>query len=105
MYPNELLLFFYTFIIVYSHFLLLPIANCSLVMLGNNVLYMCNGMMLPLLPVSTLYGTITLFLLADVFKSAFITEWFLLKWIEFIFTKSMLLLLHCLGLFLAPHHS
>ena len=52
---------------------------------------MCNGMMLPSLPVSTLYGTIKLFLSADIFKFAVITKQFLLKLIEFIFTKSMLL--------------
>ena len=52
---------------------------------------MCNGMMLPSLPVSTLYVAITLFLFANVFKFAVITEQFSLKCIEFIFTKSMLL--------------
>ena len=36
-------------------------------------------MMLPLLPVSTLCGTITLFLLAKVFKFATITEQFFIK--------------------------
>ena len=36
---------------------------------------MCNGMMLPLLPMSTLYGTIALYMPADVFKFAVITEW------------------------------
>ena len=47
--------------------------------------------MLPSLPVSTWYGTIRLYMSADIFNFAAITEQFLLKWIEFIFTKSMLL--------------
>ena len=40
---------------------------------------MCNDMMLPSLPVSTLYGTITLFIPADIFNFTVITEQFLLK--------------------------
>ena len=40
---------------------------------------------------STLYGTIILFMPAEIFNFTVITEWFLLKQIEFIFTESMLL--------------
>ena len=50
---------------------------------------MYNSMILPLLPVSTLNGTIPLFGPVDVFKFAVIIEQFLLKGIKFIFTESM----------------
>ena len=53
--------------------------NCPLVILGNNFLYMCNGMMLSSLPVPNLYGTITLFMPADIFNFAVISKQFLLK--------------------------
>ena len=39
-------------------FLFLVTANCSFVALGNNLLCKCRGIIFPLLPVSTLYGTI-----------------------------------------------
>ena len=46
--------------------------------------------MLPSLPVSTSYSTIRLILFVDVFRFAVITEFLLLKLIEFIFIESML---------------
>ena len=66
---------------------------------------MCNDMILPSLPESTLYGTIKLFGPADIFKFAVIMEQFVLKGIEFIFTKSMLFPLHYIVLLLAPPYS
>ena len=51
---------------------------------------MCSGIILPLLPVSTLYHTIILFWTADVFKLAVSTEQFLLNLREFMITTWML---------------
>ena len=87
MYLIELLWFCYTF-------KLYIIAFCCCYLLTaylyKQFLYMCNGMTLPSLPMSTLYGTITLFWPADIFRFAVYMEQFLLKRTEFIFTKSML---------------
>ena len=76
MYVIELLLFF---IHLYCILSLSVAANCSLFILGNNYLYMCYGMMVPSLLASTLYGTITLFMPANVFNFAVITNQFFIK--------------------------
>ena len=47
-------------------------------------------MILPSLPVSTLYGTIILFWPVDIFKLVVSMEWFLLNCIAFMLTGSML---------------
>ena len=39
-------------------FLFVVASNCSFATLGNNLLYMCKGIMFHSLLVSTLYGTI-----------------------------------------------
>ena len=57
----------------------LDVASCSSVTLGNNLLNMCTSIILPLLPVSILYGTIILFWSADVFNIAGNTDQFLLN--------------------------
>ena len=50
---------------------------------------MCKDIMFPSLPMSTLYGSIILTWFDDVIIFAVITEWLLLKLIEFIFTISI----------------
>ena len=51
-----------SFVIYFNRiFLFLVADNYSLVILGNNFLYMCSGITLPLIPVATLYGTIISF--------------------------------------------
>ena len=87
--------------------------NCSLVLLGNNFLYMSNGMIFPSLPISTLYGNITLLGPADVFRFAVNMDHFILKWIKCIFTVVLGTILGCLLLHLihgscssaSAHHS
>ena len=49
-------------------FLFLVATNCSFVALENNVLNSCKSIMFPSLAVSTLYGTIILTWLDDVFR-------------------------------------
>ena len=50
---------------------------------------MCEGIMFPSLPLSTLYGNIMLTRFDGVFRFAVITQQFLLKLKEFIFTVSI----------------
>ena len=69
--------------------LILVTASCSFADLGNNLLYKCKGIMFPSLPVSTLYGTIIETWFDNVFRFAVITNYLLLKIIEFIFTMSI----------------
>ena len=83
-------------------FVFLVATNCSFVALWNDFLYMCKGMMFPLLPVSTLYGSIILTLFDNVFRFVVITECLLLKLIEFIFTMPIWSS-SCLGLVSAVH--
>ena len=45
--------------------------------------------MLPVLPVSTLYGTVIMTLFDDVSRFSVTMEWLLLKLMEFIFTVSV----------------
>ena len=49
-------------------------ANSSIVSLGNNFLYVCNGITFPSLPESTLYGAVITTLFDDVFRFAIIVE-------------------------------
>ena len=57
--------------------------------LWNKFLYIYNDIMFPWLPVSTLYGTVIMTLLDDVFRFAVIMEPLALKFMELIFTISM----------------
>ena len=82
-------------------FLFLVATNCSLVILENTFLYMCNGMILPLLPVSTLYGTIILFGPADILKLAVSTEWIYWNQLNLFSMSQCWFPLYCLGLLLA----
>ena len=70
-------------------FLLSIAASWSFLALGNNLLYKCEGIMFPSLPVSTLYGTIIESWFDNVFRFAVITNHLLLKITEFIFTVSI----------------
>ena len=49
-------------------FVFLVAANCSFDALGNIFLYICNDIMFPSLPVSTLYGTV---IMTALFHEAF----------------------------------
>ena len=52
-----------TVVLLYVFYLIfefLAAAICSFGALGNNLLYMCKGIMFPSLPVSTLYSTVIL---------------------------------------------
>ena len=60
--------------------------NCSIVALGNNILYVYNGITFPSLPMSTLYGTMIMTLFVEVFRFAIIIEQLELNLTEFIFT-------------------
>ena len=64
-------------------------ANCSFVVLGNNLLCLCEGIMFPSLPVSNSYGTIIKASFDGVFRFAVITKCLLLKKTEFIFIPSI----------------
>ena len=81
---------FYCWSIVHFNWmsLFLVATNCSSVVIGNNFLYMCKGIMFLSLPVSTLYSTIFQTWFNDVFRIAVINEHLLLKLIEFIYTMS-----------------
>ena len=70
---------------------------CCWLLTRKYFFYICNGIMLPSLHVSTLYGTITLFMPADVPNFAVITEWFFIKmnwvyihWVNAIFFCTIL---------------
>ena len=61
----------------------------------NSLLNMCHGIMLPLLPISILYGTIILLSTACISNSAINSDQFLFTCIESILTVSILPLLYC----------
>ena len=80
-------------------------ANCSLVILGNNFLYMCNGVMLNhylclLYMVLLYYFCLAMFLSLLLLPSSFYENE-----LNLYSPSQCCFLLHCLGLFLAPPHS
>ena len=70
--------------------------SVSSVVLGNNVLNILNGIILPLQPVSTLYGTIIAACLDNVFSFATILKLFELNLIEFILNLCHVVAHECL---------
>ena len=65
--------------------------NCSFAVLGNRVLKVWYGIILPSLPVSILYCITAVFLLQLIFSFAIITDHILSKVKELIFTISICL--------------
>ena len=65
------------------------VTNVSSVVLGNHFLNILNGIILPSQPRSTLYDTLIVACLDNVFCFATIAAWFELKLIKFIFTILM----------------
>ena len=63
--------------------------SCSFVTSGNSFLKICMGIILPLLPMSILYGIFMLFLPADVFKLVVMMNQFVFNWTEYTLTISM----------------
>ena len=60
--------------VLIEYFYFLVAANHSFAALENNLLYMCKSIMLPSLPVSTLYSTIIELWFDDVYRFVVITN-------------------------------